>query len=41
MIDLEIGEGVPFVGGADRKKDGGLEVRSGVAKRVEGGEAEG
>ncbi|KZM20490.1 2-dehydropantoate 2-reductase [Ascochyta rabiei] len=31
MIDLEIGEGVPFVGGGE-KKDGGLEVRSGVAK---------
>ncbi|KAF2626066.1 hypothetical protein BU25DRAFT_432614 [Macroventuria anomochaeta] len=36
MIDLEIGEGVPFVSaGEGRKKEGGLEVRSGVARAEE------
>ncbi|KAF1365615.1 hypothetical protein EJ07DRAFT_94471 [Lizonia empirigonia] len=41
MIDREIGEAVPFVSDGDRKKDGGLEVRSRVATRVEQGEAQG
>lgn len=39
MIDLEIGEGVPFVGVEGKKKEGGLEVRSGVAKAEAGAES--
>jgi 2-dehydropantoate 2-reductase len=38
MIDLEIGEGVPFVGTEGKKKEGGLEVRSAIARA---GESEG
>lgn len=34
MIDLELGEGVPFVSGGAEKKAGGLDVRRGVAEKT-------